>query len=256
MKRLSLLIVAASLLASCGTINVSSTPNSARGEGPHVNKSSVVESTSEETPTTSETKPSSSSEEKTSESKTSETKTSSEQKRSSSQTRTSSSEQKTSPDTPSTGVKTITANFPTDKIAIDLSSNSGVFDTVKAAFGEHLVNMTTDCVYADEGGVKLSSGKVGATWNLTFDSNVKSVSVWAKPYSSIRYGDTNLYIDGMYATVNGQSLLDTEATTAAQGTLVEYQHHTINLDTPAKKLEILGEGGKRPLISSMILILE
>lgn len=243
MKKASLLILAATLLASCGTVQVSSTPTSGRGEGPHTNKSSVVEATSEEKPATSVVEEQS---EKT-ESKTSESKASSEEK--------TSSEQKTSSSTPTTSGTTITANFPTDKIAIDLSSNSGVFDTVKAAFGSHLVNMTTDCVYADEGGVKLSSGKVGATWNLTFDANVKSVSVWAKPYSSIRYGDTNLYIDGMYATVNGQYLLNTEASTAAQGSLVEYTQHTITLDTPSKKLEILGEGGKRPLISSMTLVL-
>lgn len=154
------------------------------------------------------------------------------------------------------GSKTINVAFPLDKEAIDLSTNSQVFDQIKACFGDHLRTMTVNKIYADLGGVRFSSASVEGEMNLTFDIKIKSISVMAKPYAKKHYEDQKWYIDAMCLTANGKTLINTESSTSTTEPDIRYIEYSVDLNEPSEQLNLVGLANARPLISSVVLITE
>ncbi len=152
--------------------------------------------------------------------------------------------------------KVIDVAFPTDKIAVDLSENSKVFDEVKTCFGDHLTSMEVSKVFADEGGIRLASASADGVWTLNFDINIKSVSISAKPYMKKHYDDKTWYVDALDLSVNNDQLAKTDACTSSDEPENKYITYSVNLTAATNKLVFNNICNCRPLIQSMQLVSE
>ena len=148
----------------------------------------------------------------------------------------------------------IDVTFPTNKSAVDLSTNSKMFEEVKACFGEHLTSMEVSKVFADEGGIRLASSSVDGVWTLEFDISIKSVSISAKPYMKNHYDDKTWYVDALDLSVNNDQLAKVDAYTSTDEPENPYKTYTVNLTETANKLVFNNVCNCRSLIQSMQLV--
>ena len=73
--------------------------------------------------------------------------------------------------------KVLEIDLTNDKAAIELATNSEESDKIKSLFGDLLVDMQCNKVFASDGGIKLASSKYDGSWILTFTNIISKIIV-------------------------------------------------------------------------------
>ena len=122
--------------------------------------------------------------------------------------------------------KVLEVDLTNDKEAIDLATNSEESDKIKSLFGDLLIDMQCNKVFASDGGIKLASSKYDGSWILTFTNKISKIEVEAKSYTNYVDYSQSYYCDTPTFLVND---FDTNIV-HYENALSEYSNYIIDVN--------------------------